>query len=159
MPRPPHIAPVSPSDPAVRALVAELDAYQIGLYGLAACNLEPLDSLAAHGSHLLGAFRDDVLVGIGAVKPHGRYAELKRVYFREDARGTGSAAALVARLEAHAAQAGVDHVFLETGHRQLAALRFYEKLGYTRVARFGAYLPNAVSVYMGKCLVLQRGAA
>lgn len=151
-PGPPAIAPVSPFDPAVRELVARLDAYQIGLYGRAACNLEPLESLAEGGAYLLGAHLGGTLIGIGAVKPHDGCAELKRVYFVEAARGTGGAAILVRHLEAHAASQGADHVYLETGRLQHAAIRFYEKLGYARVDRFGSYAPNAVSVYMGKRL-------
>lgn len=142
---------VAASQPEVRALVLQLDQLQISLYGLEACNLEPLDLLEQHGV-IFGAYVGATLVGIGALKVLVGYAEIKRFYFLAEHRGRGGAAQLIARLESYARARGVDAVCLETGHLQRAAIRFYEKAGYRSVERFGAYTPNPVSVYMKKTL-------
>jgi putative acetyltransferase len=137
-------------DESVRRLVSALDEYQIGLYGEASCNLEPVEELKNSGAILLGAFDTKVLMGIGAVRVGRTYAEIKRVYFRPEYRGTGAATRLMSELEAQVWTRGLTHIYLETGRLQYAALRFYERLGYVRVERFGAYRPNPVSVYMRK---------
>jgi len=144
------IEPVDWHHNGVRRLVDALDQDQINLYGRASCNLEPIEELESSGAVLLGAFDANALIGIGAVKLESTYAEIKRVYVKRKYRGTGAAAALLKELEAHVWVRGLTHIYLETGSLQVAALRFYERLGYTRVERFGSYRPNAVSIYMGK---------
>jgi len=134
----------------VKRLVDALDQYQIGLYGAASCNLEPITELQSSGAVLLGAFNATVLMGIGAVKLGTTYAEIKRVYFKPEYRCSGAATVLVTELEAQVWARGLTSIYLETGRLQYAALRFYERLGYTRVERFGLYQPNAVSIYMKK---------
>ena len=79
------------------------------------------------------------------------------MYVREAVRGRGVAPALLARLEAEARGAGLPLLRLETGDRQMAALRFYERSGFRRCGAFGDYAaqaPSAVvrSVFMEKRL-------
>jgi putative acetyltransferase len=85
------------------------------------------------------------------------FAEEKRMYVRDVARGRGVAQALLARIENEALDAGFGMLRLETGARQLAALRFYQRVGFQICAAFGAYAtmtPQAVatSVFMEKQL-------
>ena len=66
-------------------------------------------------------------------------------------------AALLARIEKEARAAGFAVLKLETGTRQIAALRFYERAGFRQCAAFGAYAkmaPEAVatSVFLQKQL-------
>ncbi len=61
------------------------------------------------------------------------------MYVRESARGTGVADAIMARLEEETAEAGLSVLRLETGTRQHAALRFYERVGFRRCEVFGDY--------------------
>ena len=79
------------------------------------------------------------------------------MYVRDVARGRGVAQALLARIEKEARDAGFVLLKLETGVRQIAALRFYERSGVQPCAAFGAYAtmaPQAVatSVFLQKQL-------
>ena len=76
------------------------------------------------------------------------FADVKRMYVRNVARGRGVAQALLARIEAEARAAGSGLLMLETGVRQTAAFRFYQRYGFHRCAAFGAYAamaPQAIS--------------
>ncbi len=75
------------------------------------------------------------------------------MYVEAACRSTGVAAAILNCLENHARAAGKQLIYLETGRRQSAAIRFYEKSGYRVVGPFGQYRPNPVSIYFGKYLV------
>jgi putative acetyltransferase len=90
------------------------------------------------------------------------FAEVKRMYVREMARGRGVAQALLARIENEAREAGLRVLRLETGDRQIAALRFYQGAGFRLCPAFGAYAampPHAIvtSVFLEKRLDLPAG--
>jgi putative acetyltransferase len=63
---------------------------------------------------------------------------------RPKARGRGIAQAILARLEKEARGRGEKRVVLETGNAQLAAIRFYERVGFVRCGAFGAYVAMPV---------------
>ena len=65
--------------------------------------------------------------------------EIKRMYVEPDARGSGVADALLAAVEQRVRDAGVPRVVIHTGDRQIAALRFYERHGYTPIDVFPPY--------------------
>jgi hypothetical protein len=97
------------------------------------------------------------VVGCGGVAFFTDFAELKRMYVRDVARGGGAARALLARIEREAREGGFALLRLETGARQAAALRFYRRAGFQPCAAFGAYTtmaPQAVatSVFLQKQL-------
>ena len=96
---------------------------------------------------------DDVAIGCGAIRPRSAtIAEVKRVYVRQTSRGTGVARAIMHELDQLARAAGFNEIWLETGLRQPAAIRLYESLGYTRIADFGDYKDDPLSVCYGKML-------
>jgi putative acetyltransferase len=65
------------------------------------------------------------------------------MYVRPEARGRGVADAVLARVEVEARAAGLAVLRLETGDRQHAAMRFYERAGFRRCDAFGAYAAMA----------------
>jgi putative acetyltransferase len=146
------IKQVHPTDVQVGTLIEKLNQYQVGLYGVDACNLETAESLEKNKAYMLGAYVEEVLVGIGAVKLLEGYAEIKRMYVVESYRGLAIAESILHTLEAYVQQSGIDRIFLETGYLHHAAISFYKKLGYAQVESFGTYKPNQVSVYFGKTL-------
>ena len=94
-------------------------------------------------------------VGCGGVALFADFAEIKRMYVRPQARGRGIADAIVARLTAEAADAGVSLLRLETGTQQEAAIRFYRRCGFFPCAVFEPYasMPQnavATSVFLEK---------
>lgn len=144
------ITPVSPTNEAVQKLVATLDEYQISLYNITPCQLEPVSLLEKSGAYMVGAHAGDTLVGIGAVKLFEDYAEIKRMFVEEGFRGFGCADMILGALEEYALKKGRFRINLETGNLQEAAIRFYKRSGYSEVESFGDRVQNGVSVYFYK---------
>jgi GNAT superfamily N-acetyltransferase len=65
--------------------------------------------------------------------------EIKRMFVQPDARGSGVADALLAEVEHRVREEGAPRVVIHTGDRQLAALRFYARHGYTPMEVFAPY--------------------
>ncbi|MGV3538430.1 MAG: GNAT family N-acetyltransferase [Rufibacter sp.] len=157
LPQPPtqvevHVKQVLPTHERVVTLIEKLNQYQIALYGRQACTLEPPEILEKNKAFMVGAFVNETLVGIGAVKILEGYAEAKRMYVEENYRGLSIAGKILQALEAHARQLQVKKIYLETGNQHFSALKLYKKLGYQEVEIFGDYKPNPVSVFLGKNL-------
>ncbi|WP_439855625.1 GNAT family N-acetyltransferase [Pseudomonas yamanorum] len=55
-------------------------------------------------------------------------------------------------LESEAQKRGCSHFMLETGYRQLEAIAFYERCGYSRRSPFGEYEADPNSVFLEKLL-------
>lgn len=128
----------SPTD-EVRLLIGELDAELGGTYAPG----------QRHGLSLSRVFQPGVLffiarlggeaVGCGGIALQGDSAEVKRMYVRHAARGHSVARTILDRLKAEARARGVSRLTLETGDAQHAAIRFYERSGFTRCGAFGDY--------------------
>jgi putative acetyltransferase len=148
-----ELAPTATDD--VRALVDELEAVLAAEYlpeqrhGLA------LDALfQPHIRFFLAALRGEA-VGCGGVALFDDFAEVKRMYVRDAARRQGVAAAILARLEQEARDAGFSWLRLETGDNQIAAMQLYERAGFRRCPAFGDYarmMPQSIvtSVFFEK---------
>lgn len=150
----------SPDQPEVLALIAELDAYQASLYPPESCYLLDLTALMQPQVRFLVA-RDEAgrVVACGAVVLRDAYAELKRMMVHPRARGQGTGRAVLAALEAAAAEAGCTGMKLETGPLQPEALALYERCGYARCGPFGDYPDDPWSVFMEKTLLPARAAS
>lgn len=86
-------------------------------------------------------------LGCGGLRPLGDgEVEVKRMFVRPEARGSGVATTLLRALEDEARALGVTRLVLETGTSQPDAMRFYEREGYSRVPLFGAYIGSELSV-------------
>ncbi len=147
------IAPESPDQPDVIALIGELDAYQRTLYPPESCHLLDLASLMQPDVRFFVA-RDGErqAVGCGAVVLKADHGEIKRMYVRPASRGRGIAGALLRALEAVSADAGCRLLRLETGPYQPEALALYASLGYARRGPYGDYADDPLSVFMEKAL-------
>jgi ribosomal protein S18 acetylase RimI-like enzyme len=76
-------------------------------------------------------------VGCGALKLHpGAPAELKRMWIARDARGMGLGRRLLAELEEHAGDAGVEILRLETNESLAEAIALYRSSGFLEVPAF-----------------------
>lgn len=90
-------------------------------------------------------------VGCGALRPmDDDVAEVKRMYSRRSAPGIG--AAVLAFLEAEAAQLGYRALRLETRAVNTRAVDFYQRSGYGRIANFGKYAGRPEAVCFEKML-------
>lgn len=110
------------------------------------------DEVADGRGALLVARREGVAIACGAVRLlDARTAELKRMYVIPAARGEGVSRQLLAALEQEARQLGATRLVLETGVRQVAALRLYESSGFVHIERYGEYTLSPLS----RCLEKQ----
>jgi putative acetyltransferase len=141
----------------VRVLISELDRTLAAEYPPEQRHGLALDAIFQPHIRFFLARLNGVAVGCAGVALFVDYAEVKRMFVRESARGRGVAQALLARIEAAAREAGLTELSLETGDQQLAAIRVYERAGFQRCDAFGAYAamaPHAIatSVFMAKPL-------
>ena len=113
----------------VRSLVTELEEILSAEYPPEQRHGLRLEAIFQPNIRFFLARLGGVTVGCGGVALFDDFAEVKRMYVRETVRGRGVADAVLARLEDEARAAGLDVLRLETGDRQLAALRFYERAG------------------------------
>jgi len=148
---------VSSATDDVRALVGELDQILSAEYPPEQRHGLALDAIFRPNIRFFLARMDGVAIGCGGVAWFSDFAEVKRVYVRDVGRGRGVAPALLTRIETEARAAGFTLLRLETGVRQVAALRFYQRAGFRICAPFGVYTemaPQAVatSVFLQKQL-------
>ena len=118
-----------------------------------------LDAIFRPNIRFFLARMDGVAIGCGGVAWFSDFAEVKRMYVRDVGRGRGVAPALLTRIETEARAAGFTLLRLETGVRQVAALRFYQRAGFRICVPFGVYAemaPQAVatSVFLQKQLTV-----
>lgn len=129
----------------VRALIFELDAGLAVAYPPEQLHGLTLNSLFEPHVQFFIARLGDAAVGCGGVAFFDGFAEVKRMYVREAARGDGVAQALLAHIEDVTRNAGILLLRLETGVRQPAAIRLYERVGFRSCAAFGPYTSMAPS--------------
>ena len=142
------IEQVDAPDDDVAALVGELNDVLAAEYPPEQRHGLPLAGIFVPHMRFFIARLDGVAVGCGGVALFDGFAEVKRMYAREAARGRGVAKALLERIEAVTRAAGLRVLRLETGEKQVAAMRLYERMGFARCGAFGAYAampPAAIS--------------
>jgi len=127
----------------VRALVGELEHVLSADYTPEQRHGLPLHAIFQSHIRFFLARVQGAAVGCGGVALFSDFAEVKRMYVREPARGGGVAGALLDRIEQETRGAGLDFLRLETGDRAHAAIRFYERSGFRRCPAFGAYATMA----------------
>jgi len=142
-----------PAQPDVVALLQNGDAHSARLYPPESNHMLPLDALRAPAVRFL-VVRDaaGTALATGAVVLNGDWAEIKRMWVEEAARGQGIASQMLAALTAEARAAGVKTLRLETGVVSHAALALYEKAGFRRRSPFADYRPDPVSVFMERSI-------
>jgi putative acetyltransferase len=146
-----NIALEHPDQPEVIGLIAELDAYQGGLYPAESNHGIALDALAQKNVLFAVARNESGQgVGCGAVVLQPAHGEIKRMFVSPAQRGRGIAKALLAFLEAEAGRTGCELFMLETGTRQPEALALYDRAGYARRGPFANYTNDPLSVFMQK---------
>jgi putative acetyltransferase len=130
---------VSTPDTHVRALIEELDAELGAIYTYEQCHGLKIDQIFQPEVLFFIARVDGEPVGCGGIALGDGLAEVKRMYVRRQARGRGVADAILARLLEEARARGIARIVLETGDVQHAAMRFYQRAGFTSCEAFGAY--------------------
>ena len=147
------IGPEDPRQADIRRLIAESDAYMQGLYPSESNHLVDVDALATPDALFLVARRNGELLGTIAFRIIAPgHAEIKRMFVRAEARGSGLGRRLLEALEDAARQRNVDRISLETGIKQPEAIGLYRASGYQDCSPFGTYTPDPLSLFMTKRL-------
>ena len=141
----------------VRILIGELDEELSQGYPPEQRHALSLDALFQPHIRFFLARLGGTPVGCGGVALFPDFAEVKRMYVREAARGRGVAEALLAGIEREVRRAGLAVLRLETGTKQVAAMRLYSRVGFRTCPPFGAYVAMppqviATSVFFEKPL-------
>lgn len=85
-------------------------------------------------------YLDGIPVGCGAIKKMDKSAaEVKRMFVSSDKRGKGIAKNILAELETWAKELNYKKCVLETGKRQVEAVKFYHKCKYKVIPNYGQY--------------------
>lgn len=149
------ITDATAAQPDVIALIDELDRYQSALYPAESNHLLDLAALPAQ-TLILRKIRhtDGATVGCGAVVLNGDGSgEMKRVFIDPRHRGQQLGEKLIAALEQEAVARFCHTLRLETGIRQLAAVKLYERCGYQTCRAFAPYVDDPLSIFMEKTLI------
>ena len=94
---------------------------------------------------------DKVAVGCGAIKKFNNTSvEVKRMFVLSEKRGKGIAQKVLQELEIWAKELGFKSCVLETGKRQVEAVKFYHKCSYIRISNYGQYAAMENSVCFEK---------
>jgi ribosomal protein S18 acetylase RimI-like enzyme len=135
-------------------LIDELEAVLSPLYPSESRHGYSVDKLLREGVAFFVTYRDGAPAGCGGVQVFGTdYAEVKRMYVRPEHRGVGLAKRLLAHLAEYTRHNGITILRLETGIHQTEAIRLYESAGFERVAPFGNYQEDPLSVFFEKRLI------
>jgi putative acetyltransferase len=147
----------SPLTPEVAELFALSDTYAAALYPAESNHMVDVAALAQPHVIFCVARHNGRALGCGASvlyedHPEAPYAEIKRMFVHEDARGLGLGARILECLENRTAERGVRTLRLETGVISHPARRLYEKCGYCQIPPFGDYWDDPLSVFYEKTL-------
>jgi putative acetyltransferase len=96
---------------------------------------------------------NEIAVGCGAIKKFdNNTVEVKRMFVCQEKRGSGVAQEMLQELETWATELGYQECILETGIRQLEAVRFYKKCNYKIIPNYGQYKKMENSICFKKRL-------
>lgn len=147
------IAPERPDTPDAVLLIEELEGELDPLYPSKSRHGYSVEKLITQGVAFFVLRVDGAPAACGGVQLFGtEYGELKRMYVRPQYRGLGLARRVISHLANYTRAQGVDLLRLETGIYQHAAIALYEKVGFYRIAPFGEYTDDLLSLYFEKRL-------
>ncbi|UVW29549.1 GNAT family N-acetyltransferase [Massilia sp. H6] len=143
----------TPDQPEIRCLLDQLDAVCAALYPVESHHPMNIASLLADDVlFLVARGSDGAALGCVALVRREGFGEVKCMVVDQAMRGRGTGRRLLEQLATFARMSGVRALKLETGIRQLEAIKLYERFGFTRCAPFGAGQPDPLSLFMEKQL-------
>lgn len=145
----------APASGHQQGVVALISGIQRGEFGLSITPQDQPDLMDIPGFYVGGRLGPglflvavdldgEVCGSIALLNLGGGQGALRKMFVRAQSRGTGLAAALLGALLDWCRGAGVHEIFLGTTERFVAAHRFYEKHGFTRIEK--GSLPPAFPV-------------
>jgi len=135
-----------------RKLVIDLDKYLAEVDGDEHSYYAQFNGIAEI-PNVVVAYEDDEPVGCGAFKRYDdSTVEIKRMYVATDERGKRVGTQILNALETWAVELGFTATILETGHKQVAAVKLYTNNGYEVIPNYDQYAGVDNSVCMKKVL-------
>ena len=150
----------SPLRPAVREMIAELNAYLLTLTPAEACYHMTAEQMAEPATTVFVArAADGRAVGMGALRREGGgLGEVKRMFTRPEVRGQHVGSAILDAIIQLARDEHLSQLVLETGDRHPEAWRLYESRGFTRCGPVLDYPDSQWSVFYEKSLAAPQPA-
>ena len=97
--------------------------------------------------HVVVVYFEEKPVGCGCYKRFDdTTVEMKRMFVLAEMRGKQLAAQMLQKLEKWAVEEGNTAAVLETGYRQVEAIRLYTVAGYSLIANYGQYIGMKESI-------------
>jgi len=104
-----------------------------------------------HINHAVVVYADNQPIGCGCFKRFDdNSVEMKRMFILPEWRGKKLAGQLLQQLESWALEEGFTKAVLETGVRQVEAIRLYTRSGYHLTENYGQYIGMADSICYSK---------
>ena len=145
-------------DPDFRGLVDQLDEYLAEVDGEEHsyyAQFNGLDKIA----NVVVAYMEGQAVACGAFKPYtDEIAEIKRMFVRPGFRGKRMGSVVLDELEGWARGEGFTACILETGRKQVAAVKLYQNGGYRVIPNYDQYAGVDGSICMRKEIAVQQKA-
>jgi len=131
-------------------LVVELDKELWEIYGDVQAQYAPHNKLIEIFPSVI-AYEDGSPAGCGCFKKiNDSTVEVKRMFTLKEYRGKGIAYKILLELEQLAKEQGFTTVILETGDKQLAAIKLYNKSSYMVTENYEPYINMPASICMKK---------
>jgi len=148
-----NVIPVSVISNDVSELIQQSQQYQAAIYPAESIHQDDPRQLLAQNVFFIGAYLEQTLLGIGAVKridASSPYGEIKNLFVDPRHRGQGTSRVIMYALEQYLIEAGIGLCRLETGVNQPESINLYESLGYSVCGPYGDYQADPLSVFMQK---------
>jgi len=140
-----------PDSADASALIAELEAHLAPRYPQESRHGYSVEKLLAQEVAFFLIRAEGIPAGCGGIQLFGdEYGEIKRMYVRPQFRGLGFGKMMLGHLADYARGQRVGLLRLETGIHQHEAIGLYERVGFQRIAPFGAYRADPLSVFYEK---------
>jgi putative acetyltransferase len=103
--------------------------------------------------HVVVVYNDEEPIGCGAFKQYDEQTvEIKRMFVHPDFRGQRVGKLILSELEIWAGELGFAECILETGWKQIEAVRLYQRSGYEIIPNYDQYIGVENSVCLRKIL-------
>ena len=123
-------------------LIKELDKDLLDRYGQLQQFYNQFNKIE-NNPNVVVAYINDEAAGCGCFKPFDKNSvEIKRMYVKQEYRGKGIGALIIAILERWAEESGFQYTVLETGYEQPEAISLYKKQGYVTIPNYEPYIGN-----------------
>lgn len=107
-------------------------------------------------NHVIIIYLKDKAVACGSIKKiDSDIYEVKRMFVDKIMRRKGVASKILKELETWAIELGAKKLILETGIKQVDAIKLYENYGFTRCSNYGEYIGLISSVCFQKFIKIE----